>query len=208
MRRRTPVLLALVAAVVVVVTAVAWPRDDGRPAPGTVAREQDPDAVEVVVLVPAGVDADPVTDLVESAARMREDRPGAGAPLVISVETLDGQDTRTLGAPEVVVVAADADGAADPAAVELHDAAGTPCRSVGDVFALTSWSGLPGFSSHHALPEGILREGCPGGSPVCVVVNATLTDPATAGNPFAAFTLVGDELAHCLDPDATDRSRS
>ncbi len=112
----------------------------------------------------------------------------------------DGSAAHPLLDPEVVLIAASVamhDGPGAERALDVYDSQGVRCGVFPDAFSLTTWSAEPAFQSHHSLPEGIVRQPCADGGAVCIAVNATL-DPDSGVSPFEAFTLLGDELGHCL----------
>ena len=109
--------------------------------------------------------------------------------LVVRTERVAPDGTvQVVGAEIVVVVATDA-ASAEGAVLD------TGCATYDDVFAFRAWRDRDGFNSHHRLPEGTFDATCDGEA-VCLAVNATFT--AGGVTPMEAFSLVGDELGHCL----------
>lgn len=207
MRRLLTLLavLGLAAAGVVVAVVLAAGGDDGTPT-GDPAASQTPvevpeDAIEVVVLVDDtsdSSDAERAVGLVTEGARMwqgglaglaGEDPEEEAAELVVRTERVAPDGTAQVVGAEIVVVVATDTASAGGAVLD------TGCATYDDVFAFGAWRERGGFNSHHRLPEGTFDATCDG-EPVCVAVNATFT--AGGVTPMEAFSLVGDELGHCL----------
>jgi len=203
-------VLGLAAAGVVVAVVLATGGDDGTPT-GDPAASQTPvvvpeGAIEVVVLLDESTDssdAERAIGLVTEGARMwqgglaglagegsgqDESQEGAAELVVRSERVAPDGTAQVVGAEIVVVVASDAASAGGAVL-------GTGCTTYDDVFAFGAWREREGFDSHHRLPEGTFDATCDGES-VCLAVNATFTAGGVA--PMEAFSLVGDELGHCL----------
>lgn len=222
MRKRLKVVLPAIAAAGVVAAAVTVGalsgEDPGPSSSGTAATEDDPRSLDVLVLVPDSAHAAKDRELITEAVGMWQqgidsiaDEPDLGwlrdARIRISAESLaDGLDgtTYTLRDPEIVIVAATPPGGTSDATTAVdsllvHAADDAVCETVADPFAYESWSGRPGFRSHHSLPEGTWIQDCGGeGGDVCFAINATIKPSATMDDVFATFGLVSDEFGHCL----------
>lgn len=204
MRRLLTLLavLGLAAAGVVVAVVLATGGDDGtttgNPGAGDSPVVVPEGAIEVVVLVDESTDssdAERAIGLVSEGARMWQGGLAGlageeeAAELVVRTERVAPDGTaQVVGAEIVVVVASDT---ASKGGAVLD----TGCASYEDVFAFGAWREREGFDSHHRLPEGTFDATCDG-EPVCLAVNATFTAGGVA--PMEAFSLVGDELGHCL----------
>ena len=212
MRRLLTLLavLGLAAAGVVLAVVLGTGGDDGTPA-GDPAASQTPvvvpeGAIEVVVLVDESTDssdAERAIGLVTEGARMwqgglaglAEEGSGEGSgqdgaqELVVRTERVAPDGRAQLAGAEIVVVVASDAASAGGAVLD------TGCTTYDDVFAFRAWREREGFDSHHRLPEGTFDATCDG-EPVCLAVNATFTAGGVA--PMEAFSLVGDELGHCL----------
>lgn len=164
------------------------------------------DVVEVVVMVDEG--ADPAgsaraVGLITDATRMWEtglaglSEEGEPLELVVREEQVPADGTLLLEDPEIVFVVASGADSSGGATLDVADRAGAGCASYADAFALGPWTAVNDFASHHRLPEGTLVTACgPAGNAVCFAVNATFTEGGV--DPMEAFSLVGDELGHCL----------
>ncbi|MGB0190145.1 MAG: hypothetical protein ACPF9W_04160 [Nocardioides sp.] len=212
MRRLLTLLavLGLAAAGVVVAVVLATGGDDGTPT-GDPAASQTPvvvpeGAIEVVVLLDESTDssdAERAIGLVTEGARMwqgglaglagegsgQDESQGGAAELVVRTERVAPDGRAQLAGAEIVVVVASDAASAGGAVLD------TGCTTYDDVFAFGAWREREGFDSHHRLPEGTFDATCDGES-VCLAVNATFTAGGVA--PMEAFSLVGDELGHCL----------
>ncbi|MEC9051953.1 MAG: hypothetical protein VX747_05800 [Actinomycetota bacterium] len=204
MRRLLTLLavLGLAAAGVVVAVVLATRGDEatptGAPGAGNSPVVVPEGAIEVVVLVDESTDssdAERAVGLVTEGARMWQGGLAGlsgeeeAAELAVRTERVapDGM-AQVVGAEIVVVVASDT-ASAGGAVLD------TGCTTYDDVFAFGAWREREGFDSHHRLPEGTFDAECDG-EPVCLAVNATFTAGGVA--PMEAFSLVGDELGHCL----------
>lgn len=212
MRRLLTLLavLGLAAAGVVVALVLAIGGDDGTPT-GDPAASQTPvvvpeGAIEVVVLVDESTDSSDVEraiGMVTEGARMwegglaglAEEGSGEGSgqdgaqQLVVRTERVAPDGTAQVVGADIVVVVASDTASAGGAVLD------TGCTTYDDVFAFRAWREREGFDSHHRLPEGTFDATCDG-EPVCLAVNATFAAGGVA--PMEAFSLVGDELGHCL----------
>jgi hypothetical protein len=211
-RRHLTLAAAGAAALVVVLAAVLLaPGGDEPSAPASagsataVPTTYPDDVVEVVVLVDEGTDpadGERAVGLITDATRMWESglaglsEDGEPLELAVRTESLAPGGTLELRDPEVVFVVAGDTDTADGSTLEVAEAGGAGCATYVDAFALGSWTALPGFASHHRLPEGTLVAPCGAGEQVCLAVNAIFT--AGGVDPMEAFGLVGDELGHCL----------
>ena len=203
-------VLGLAAAGVVVAVVLAAGGDDGTPT-GDPAASQAPvvvpeGAIEVVVLLDESTDssdAERAIGLVTEGARMwqgglaglagegsgQDESQGGAAELVVRTERVASDGTVQVVGAEIVVVVATEAASAGGAVLD------TGCTTYDDVFAFGAWREREGFDSHHRLPEGTFDATCDG-EPVCLAVNATFTAGRVA--PMEAFSLVGDEVGHCL----------
>jgi hypothetical protein len=125
----------------------------------------------------------------------------------ITVDAVGNVDTYPVYDPEIVIIASNPAGGigigVDPTQLlnelQVYDTDGVPCTGVENPFEFASWSGLPGFDSHHDEREGVYVEDCGGaGGNVCFAINGAIDPLPGVTDVFGIFDLISHEFGHCL----------